>query len=206
MSPDNQPKLLARPKRVVAFVLEDFVQPKNAQHPVVHVTSSPSSEDSFPRKKSSLSRHVAGVLDIGTSNVFHTSRESLKQAILETRKDLSRLGFSVYTAGPRRIYVIEYNSGFKPQPGRTWLYVGETSQPVEQRIEQHFRGEKAARDWQNLWRRRPDLEPSMEYWSVEDSTEAETAHGLRMNSAGYLVRGPQGFSRKTGLPTEQSSS
>jgi len=205
MSPDSPSKLLARPKRVVTFVLDDFVQPKNAKHPVVHVTSSPSCEDSFPRKRSSLSGHVVGVLDIGTSSVFHTSRESLKQAILDTRRDLSRLGFTVYTAGPRRIYVIEYVTDFKPQPGRTWLYVGETSQPVEQRIEQHLRGEKAARDWQKLWRRRPDLEPSMEYWSVEDSNEAEIAHGLCMNSVGYLVRGPQGFSRKTGLPIEQSS-
>lgn len=200
MVSDSELRPLAKPKRIVTFVLDNLVKPKNPQYPVVYVTSTTSSSNSFVRKKSHLASNVVDVLDVGTSNVFYPSRIALKKAIAETRKALSALGYTVYTAGPRRIYVIEFDSTFRPESGRTWLYVGETGQPVEQRISQHFSGTKAARGWRNFERRRPDLEPSEEYWSVEDSTEAETAHGLYLNSIGYLVRGPQGFSPKTGLP------
>ena len=203
MSSREPDGLLTTPERVITYILTDLVQPKNPNFPVVHVSSTSSETDVVPRKKSRVSKYVNGVLAAGTSNLFHTKEESLRQAKKETREELSRLGFTVYVAGPRRIYVIEYDPSFHAEPSQTWLYVGETGQPIEQRLEQHFSGDKkASKHWQKLMRRRPDLEPSSEYWSSEDSTEAETKWALFLSKSGYLIRGPEGFDRKTGLPHE----
>lgn len=203
MSSSEQDGFLATPKRVITYVLTELVQPKNQNFPVVHVSSTSSETDGIPRKKSGINGYVTGVLAVGTSNLFHTKKDSLSQAKKETREELSRLGFTVYVGGPRRIYVIEYDPSFHPEPSQTWLYVGETGQPIEERLEQHFSGhKKASKHWQKLLRRRPDLEPPSEYWSSEDSTEAETKWALSLSKSGYLIRGPEGFDPKTGLPHE----
>lgn len=203
MSSKQLDGLLKTPERVITYVLTDLVQPKNPNFPVVHVSSTESETDVIPRKKSRINKFVTGVLAGGTSNLFHTKRESLMRAKKETREELSRLGFTVYVGGPRRIYVIEYDPSFHSERSRTWLYVGETGQPIEERIEQHFSGhKKASKHWQKLLRRRPDLEPPSEYWSSEDSTEAETNWALFLSNSGYLIRGPEGFDPKTGLPHE----
>jgi len=203
MSSREPDGLLTTPERVITYILTDLVQPKNPYFPVVQVSSTSSETDEIPRKKSRINKHVTGVLAVGTSNLFHTKHESLRQAKKETREELSRLGFTVYVGGPRRIYVIEYDPSFHAEQSKTWLYVGETGQTIEERLEQHFSGhKKASRHWEKLLRRRPDLEPPSEYWSNEDSTEAETKWALFLSNSGYLIRGPEGFDPKTGLPHE----
>ena len=193
------------PKRVISYVLSDFVQPKNSVHPVVRVTSTSSVSDRIPRKLSGLNEFVIDVLEIGTSSIFFTSATSLREAKAATRFELSRLGYTVYVGSPaRRVYVIEYSPSFRADSSDVWLYVGETGKPVEDRVEQHLSGDKkASRGWQHLSHRRADLEPPAEYWSVEDSRQAEREWGLRLSAAQYRVRGPQGFNSKTGLPVDQ---
>ena len=73
---------------------------------------------------------MTGVLAVGTSNLFHTKHESLRQAKKETREELSRLGFTVYVGGPRRIYVIEYDPSFHAEQSETWLFPASMNLPT----------------------------------------------------------------------------
>lgn len=187
-------------KRVITYVLDDFVPRKTQDKPVVHVSSTTMSTNKLPRGQSVVARHAVSILPEGTGNFFYSSSRDLGQAKAETRRELSNAGYTVYSSGPRRIYVIEFEATLKPLDAATWLYVGETGHPIEHRIDQHFSGKNAARDWKYLSRRRPDLEPEAEYWSVEDSTEAEEAWGLFLSAQGYKIRGPKGFNFRTGLP------
>ena len=187
-------------RRVITYVLDDFVPRKTQDKPVVHVSSTTFSTNKLPRGQSAVARHAVSILPEGTGNFFYSSSRDLRHAKAETRRELSNAGYTVYSAGPRRIYVIEFEATLKPLDAATWLYVGETGHPIEHRIDQHFSGKNAARDWKYLSRRRPDLEPEAEYWSVEDSTEAEEAWGLFLSAQGYKIRGPKGFNFRTGLP------
>ncbi len=184
-------ELLSSPQRVITYVLTDIVERKNPELPVVHVGQTQSTEDRAPRKVNGIRSAAVGVLEQGTGTIFYTTTHSLKEAKKETRAELSSLGYTVYTGGPRRIYVLEFVSPFRGDSENTWLYVGETGKSVEARVAQHFSGIKAAKYWQELLKRRPDLEPDKEFWSVEDSTEAEREWGQMLEEAGYRVRGPQ---------------
>ena len=184
-------ELLSTPQRVITFVLPDLVERKNPEFPVVHVAHIPSTEDRLPRKGNGVKGAAIEVLEEGTGTIFYTTTHSLKEAKKATRAELSSLGYTVYTGGPRRIYVLEFNSPFRGDSENTWLYVGETGKSVEARVAQHFSGIKAAKYWQQLLKRRPDLEPDKEFWSVEDSTEAEREWGRMLEEAGYRVRGPR---------------
>lgn len=184
-------ELLPLPQRVITYVLSDIVGRKNPQFPIVHVAHTPSTDDRVPRKGAGIKSAVVDVLEEGTGTVFYTQTHSLKEAKKAIRAELSSLGYTVYTGGSRRIYVLEFASPFRGDSEHTWLYVGETGKRVEDRIAQHFSGIKAAKYWQTLHRRRPDLEPDKEYWSVEDSTEAEEEWGRILEKAGYRVRGPK---------------
>ena len=147
---------------------------------------------------------MTDVLEIGTSSIFFTSATSLKEATAATRYELYRLGYTVYTGGPRRAYGIEYSPSFQADSSEVWLYVGETGKPVEYRVEQHRNGDKTASSgWRYLSHRRPDLEPAAGYRSGEDSRQAEREWGLCLSGAQYRLRGPQGFNPKTGLPVDQ---
>lgn len=192
---------LGVPKRVITYVLEGLVTQKNPEKPVITVSSTTSSTDKLPRGQSTVARHAVRVLAEGTSDLFYSSLRNLNQARARTREMLSDKGYTVYTGGPRRIYVIEFEASWKSLDADTWLYVGETGLLVEHRIHQHFTGKRAARDWKHLSRRRPDLEPKAEYWSVEDSTRAEEAWGRFLSAQGYKIRGPKGFKFRSGLPS-----
>ena len=192
--------LLATPQRVATYVLGDFVKPKNLDYPVVHVRSTSFPLGKIPKRKSTVNKFILSELELASSNLFFTSAAALQEARAATRKKLSELGYTIYSAGPRRLYVIEYNPSFRANSDAVWLYVGETGHSLDHRTSQHFSGQKAARGWEHFSHRRPDLEPSEEYWSVEDSTEAERNLGLLLSASGYRVRGPRGFDPGTGLP------
>jgi len=130
MSSREPDGLLTTPERVITYTLTDLVQPKNPNFPVVHVSSTSSETDVIPQKKSRINKHVTGVLAVGTSNLFHTKHESLRQAKKETREELSRLGFTVYVGGPRRIYVIEYDPSFHAEQSETWLFPASMNLPT----------------------------------------------------------------------------
>ena len=187
--------LLSRPQRVITYVLSDLVERKNPAFPVVHVSHTPDENEVRPLTKSEVKRAVVDVLAEGTGSIFYTTRRSLAEAKQATRAELSKLGYTVHSSGPRRLYVIEYSSPFRGDHENTWLYVGETGIDVEERVQQHFSGTKAAKYWQHLARHRPDLEPKEQYWSVEDSTEAEQNLGRALEESGYRVRGPKGFGK-----------
>lgn len=197
----QQPQL-GVPKRVITYILQDFVPRKSPEYPVVHVSSTSSSVDTLPRGRSAVARQVVDVLAVGTDRAFHRYSIDLRQSKARTRKFLSDLGYTVYTGGPRRVYVIEFDSSWKTADSDMWLYVGETGQSVEHRVQQHLSGEKAARGWRGLGRRRPDLEPEVEYWSVEDSIQAEKAWAMLLSAQGYKIRGPEGFNYRSGSPSD----
>lgn len=60
-------------------------------------------------KESEAKSERVSVLEEGASSVFYTKKESLKEAIAQTRRELSSLGFTIKSGKDiHRIYVIRY--------------------------------------------------------------------------------------------------
>ena len=174
-------------------MLEDNTKRKNSDFPVVFVSHTSRSEDKLPQT-GWLTGLAVGVLEEGTSQEFHRNKESLREAKKLVRRELSGRGFTVLSGGPRYVYVIQFKSSFRGDNDHIWLYVGETGRPVAERVKQHLSGgPKQARFWRHMSHRRPDLEPGIAYWSVEDSQEAEKNWAMALSRRGFKVRGPEGF-------------
>lgn len=189
---------LQSPKRVITFVLEDNTERKNPDFPVVFVSHTSHPVDKLPQTGWFAGRAVA-VLAEGTSQEFHHDKESLRDAKKSVRRELSGQGFTVFSGGPRYVYVIQFKSPFRGDADNTWLYVGETGRPIAKRVRQHLSGgPKQARFWNHMSHRRPDLEPGIAYWSVEDSQEAEKNWAMTLSRRGFKIRGPEGFEGRRG--------
>ena len=196
---------LEQPARVVTYVLRDTVPRKNPDFPVVQVTKSLRAPDQVvlrPGRGAGVKSERVSVLEEGTSSVFYTKKESLKEAISQTKRELSSLGFTIKSGKDiHRIYVIRYQPNAPGKLGDNWVYVGRTTKSRDERLSEHKKGIRSARrDSQFLTDRARDLEPDTTYYSAEDAENAEVAWGEHLRALGYLVRGPAGFDRKTGAP------
>lgn len=195
---------LEQPARVITYVLSDIVPRKNPEFPVVQVTKTSVSPDQValrPGKGGGVKSARVSVLEEGTSSVFYTRKDSLTDAIAHTKRELSRLGFTVKSGkNIHRIYVIRYQPNAPGKLGDNWVYVGRTTKSRDERLREHKIGIRSARgDSQYLTERAPELEPDATYYSAEDAENAEVAWGKHLSALGFLVRGPAGFDRKTGI-------
>ena len=196
---------LEQPARVITYVLRDIVPRKNPDFPVVQVTKTSQSRDQVALrqgKESGAKSARLSVLEEGTGSVFYTKKESLKEAIAQTKQELSQQGYTVRSGDTaHRIYVIRYQHDAPGKPGDNWVYVGQTTKSRDERLSEHQNGIRPARgDARFLVSRAPELEPGAVYYSTEDAENAEFEWGLLLNARGYFVRGPSGFDRKTGAP------
>ena len=197
---------LRSPKRVITFVLEGHTKRKNPDFPVVFVSHTSRPVDKLPQT-GWLAGLAVAVLKEGTSQASHRDKESLREAKKMVRRELSRRGFTVFSGGPRFVYVIQFKSSFREDADNTWLYVGETGRPIAERVKQHLSGgPKQARFWNHMSHRRPDLEPGIAYWSVEDSREAEKNWAVSLSQLGFKVRGPKGFESRGAKKSSARSS
>lgn len=92
-----------------------------------------------------------------------------------------------------RTYVIELDGSKKPEL-RGWLYVGQTSKPVAERIEEHRTGRRfrhSSKVAKNFRHPRPDLADEREYYDRGDAELAESRLRVRLERLGYAVEGGQ---------------
>ena len=126
---------------------------------------------------------------------------SLQRAKTAERRLIERLlrqGFIVNRRTPhRRVYVVELDSTHLTDPGKGFLYVGETSRTPDERLQQHLNSEPSrnGRNISSRWvkrygkRLRPDLAPTGFYLAVEESEAAEARCRLDLEQQGYTVKG-----------------
>ena len=107
---------------------------------------------------------------------------------------LTRRGYAVNgDATTYRIYVIELDGSKKPDH-RGWLYVGQTSKPVAERIEEHRTGRlhrHSPRAFRHFRQPRLDLADAREYYDRGDAELAESRLRVRLERLGYAVDGGQ---------------
>ena len=110
---------------------------------------------------------------------------------------LLRKGFTVNShTEVRRLYVINLNNPDKTDVGAGYVYVGETSHPLEKRLQQHLTGEsEKGKDLSsnvvnkygvdlNL-----DLTPASTYLTKKQAQKAERRLADRLRAEGYCVEG-----------------
>jgi predicted GIY-YIG superfamily endonuclease len=114
----------------------------------------------------------------------------------KTASELAKLGFTVNPVETAiySIYVLE----LRPLvPEKRRFYVGQTSKPVETRIQEHLSGKHSSRAVKDDFLcRRGDLEPVRKFSSKWDAESEETALGVKLLHSGFDVVGPQGMQGK----------
>jgi len=94
------------------------------------------------------------------------------------------------------VYVIELDPKGSKDPGKGFVYVGETSKTPEERFQEHIKGKrnKRGRLYSRLVRKygqrlRPDLAPETRYFDAASSKAAEKRWARKMKDEGYKVVG-----------------
>ena len=134
--------------------------------------------------------------DLLPSTVFATRRRA-RQSRKKAAQRFRNRGHSVLGHDEHfRVYVIELDASGLDDPGCGDVYVGETSQSVDDRFEQHRLGTvewSKARGSRRVGARavrlRPDLTDTRIYRSRNASRAAERRLAERLRDAGYVVVG-----------------
>lgn len=138
---------------------------------------------------------------------LHRHREFLnsKNASAAAWRLKKKLAVAGYTVNPSleaeyRVYVLELDTQKLCVDAAQAFYVGETAQPIEERIAEHLAGEQrsSAAVTKSFVRRRTDLEPNRVFHSRADSLAEEDKHGRKLERRGFHVEGPKGLYRKQG--------
>jgi hypothetical protein len=94
------------------------------------------------------------------------------------------------------VYVIELDPKGCKDPGKGFVYVGETSKPPEDRFKEHLKGKrnKRGRLYSQAVRKhgrslRMDLAPEIKYFDAASSKAAEKRWARKMKDEGYKVVG-----------------
>jgi len=112
-------------------------------------------------------------------------------------------------ASHRRVYVIELDSSHLAQPGKGYLYVGETSLSPTERFAKH-KSDATNRSGQRIGSRfvrnhgirlRPDLAPAGFFLSKTESEQAEADCRRRLEKLGYRCEGAHLAKQKKPDPT-----
>lgn len=119
------------------------------------------------------------------------SAETEKQLTIER---LSRLGHAVNGVSTvYRTYVIELDDSNKPGHAG-WLYVGQTSKPIAERIDEHRTGTRfrsSSKVRKHFRCARLDLADPKRFFLQEDALMAESRLRVWLEGQGYLVDGGQ---------------
>jgi predicted GIY-YIG superfamily endonuclease len=127
----------------------------------------------------------------------YTSSEDAQQALTKLRRKLSSEGYTVNrNTQVWTVYVIELDKTAVTNPGKGYVYVGETSRTPEERFTQHQEGARnkhgrlyAGVVKQHGIRLRPDLAPRQKYFDQASAKRGEKEHFELLKSKGFNVKG-----------------
>jgi hypothetical protein len=141
-----------------------------------------------------LRGHLVGLRDDLVSGPFLSQDEARRELLMAIRC-LRNEGFNrdtrVWT-----VYVIELDPKGSKDPGKGYVYVGETSKTPEERFKEHIKGKRNKRG--RLYSRsvrkhgrslRLDLAPGIKYFDAASSKAGEKRWARKMRDEGYKVVG-----------------
>lgn len=190
--------------RVVVLELEDVVPRRKPERPNLLVASTLKSPEDFAadlrssrskRHKWAQGRVVRLRPDLFPCEVL--SQSAAKERAVSVSKELKRKGYTVnQDTTVWRTYVINLNDPDRADVGAGHVYVGETSVPVEERLQQHLSGARnnrgrlfspVVRDHGSTlnW----ELMNSKVYLTKAQAKKAERRLADRLRSKGYVVEG-----------------
>jgi len=194
--------------RLLVVELDDQAGPRRrADRPNLYVgTTSGDPQERFRQIRTSSKRHPL-VREQGVKVRNDLVRSYRPTAANDVRRQkrklvhkLQRQGYTVN--GDTRVwhvYVVELDAmvGTSLHPDKPWVYVGETSIPVEERFQQHITGARNRRGplfsrfvHGHAVRLRPDLyQDETPCFTAEDAKVAEAALAARLLAEGYSVKG-----------------
>ena len=188
---------------LIVIELDDVVPRRDPRKPNLYVakTLSPPEERfaAIQRSKKShwYTEHVIRLrADLANSRPYK-SNEDAKQALAKLTRKLTSEGFTVNrNTQVWTVYVIELDKTAVSNPGKGYVYVGETSRTPEERFKQHLDGarNKHGRLYAGVVKQhgvklRPDLAPRKKYFDQASAKRAEREHFELLKSKGYNVKG-----------------
>ncbi|MFZ9017054.1 MAG: hypothetical protein ACO23O_08680 [Ilumatobacteraceae bacterium] len=193
------------PYRIVVIELDDLLPRLESGLPNLLVSATTTSPDDRlasvnrpngrPGWAAGHGRCIRGDLSLTKTYDRHRSAKKAAQRLVDR---LRRQGYVVNGRNDqRRVYVIELDHSHLTKSVSGYFYVGETSLSPEQRFEQHRTGARSSKGHSlgarhigpYVRRLRPDLAPTEFFLTEAEAAAAEADTRLRLENAGYLVRG-----------------
>lgn len=189
--------------KLVVVELADVVPRRDANKPNLYVGFADAAleglDDVISHAKEWARGHEVELCQDLARDTRFTVKKSAKKARAKLVRKLGNQGYTVNRdTTVYRMYVIELDPEGIDDGGRGYLYVGETSKPIEERFEQHRTGARNTAGTVKLasavvYKRglclRHDLIPGGVYFSRKASKEAEARLAERLRGRGYRVEG-----------------
>lgn len=188
---------------LIVIELDDVVPRRDPKKPNLYVTKTVTPpEKRFAtiqrsKKKHWYTEHVIRLRADITNSRSYKSSEDAKQALTKLTRKLTSEGYTVNrNTQVWTVYVIELDKTAVTNPGKGYVYVGETSRTPEERFRQHMDGARnkhgrlfAGVVKQHGVRLRPDLAPRKKYFDQASAKRGEKEHCELLKSKGFNVKG-----------------
>lgn len=188
--------------RLIVVELDDVITRRDPSRPNLFVDRiKVDPEVRFDNMKVSKKRWYSGhVLRLRADLAPQTRFSTEHRADEAHRKLLKKLKGQGYTVNRDpmvwHVYVVELDKSAVSDPGKGYVYVGETSKSPEERFIEHTTGKRNQRGplyssvvLRHGVRLRPDLAPKRVYFDSASSKRAEKETYDRLEARGYIVRG-----------------
>ena len=188
---------------LIVIELDDVVPRRDPRKPNLYTAKTVTPpEERFTtiqrsKKKHWYTEHVKRLRTDLASSRTYKSHEDAKQALAKLTRKLTSEGFTVNrNTQVWTVYVIELDKIAISNPGKGYVYVGETSRTPEERFKQHLEGarNKHGRLYAGVVKQygvklRPDLAPRKKYFDKASAKRGEKEHFELLKSKGYIVKG-----------------
>jgi hypothetical protein len=189
--------------RLIVIELDDVVPRRDPSKPNLYVSKTVSSpEERFEtirrgKKKHWYTEHVKRLRADLTNSRMYRSSEDAKKALTKLTQKLMSEGYTVNrNTKVWSVYVVELDKTAVSNPGKGYVYVGETSRTPEERFKQHCGGTRNNNGplFSRVVRRhgiklRPDLAPRNKYFDQASAKRGEKEHFELLKSKGFNVEG-----------------
>ena len=188
--------------RLIVVELDDVIPRRDLGKPNLFIDLiKVDPEDRFAKMKASKKHWYSGYVvrlrsDLAPQTRFSTEHRA-EDAYKKLLRKLKGQGYTV-NRDPMvwQVYVIELDPTSVSDPGKGFVYVGETSKTPEERFIEHTTGARNKRGplyssvvYRHGVRLRPDLAPKRIYFDSASSKRAEKETYDRLEAKGYKVRG-----------------
>lgn len=202
--PRTEPSLSARPYHLMVVELTDVCQRRSPDKPnllVMKTQTQPRSRFKYLLRNPSGKWHSGYISQLREDLVDNRLLASATEAEIGLRDLVRQLSAEGYTVNRDTriwsVYVIELDSRHIDNPGKGYVYVGETSKSHVTRLEEHLTRKRNnnGRLYSSIVAKfgkclRPELAPtSNRFFGQESSRIAESSWANHLRNIGYTVEG-----------------